>query len=66
MSKSQHMDDFLPCPFCGEKPVLEELAYGYNWEHACTDYGPIISINCYFDELEQAKKSWNKRITPLV
>ena len=67
------MEGLKPCPFCGEKPLLEtDVRWPDNSRNAVTAYFVICkNYNCpiyhadntWYKTGEKAREEWNKRAT---
>jgi len=51
-----------PCPFCGNKLVLNKDHHGYYWEH--NDLNCPCSANQILDKRDM--NTWNKRFVQLI
>lgn len=56
--------EVLPCPFCGEQPVVRDCKYKGlpDWEVVCANDGCII-VSSTASEANYAIKQWNTRAT---
>jgi Lar family restriction alleviation protein len=54
----------LPCPFCGEEPVIDNyLLKGMRvWNVACENDHCLVDVETAdFESIDEAIKAWNQR-----
>lgn len=58
-------DELLPCPFCGDKPQLEESEDGYQ-DVACLNVYCLVQPRALAAKERRADTTWNTRARPSV
>ena len=54
-------DELKPCPWCGEKPVIDKWHETYQVMHECQGYwGVDIKTKLHWNK-ESAMHAWNRR-----